>query len=250
MTSAFKNVQAVYEKLGSEEPFWAVLSNRRYKRDVVDQQAFFDTGQHEISELIGRIEKQKIELPRGRALDFGCGVGRLTNALATHFDEVVGVDISKTMVENANQLCQHDNCRFVVNTQPDLSIFPDAHFDFVYSNITLQHIPMPASQTYVEEFLRIIKPDGLIVFLIPDGKDRPADSLASRMLTHYRENIRPLYKRLRGKYPVQIHPIARQQVEQIVQSQHGQIFHTNIAEGFEQKKRKFKPIFYWVKRAA
>ncbi len=37
----------------------------------------------------------------GKALDFGCGVGRLTQALADYFNEVAGVDVSPTMVNKA-----------------------------------------------------------------------------------------------------------------------------------------------------
>ena len=38
---------------------------------------------------------------RRSALDFGCGIGRLSQALAEHFDQVYGVDISPKMIELA-----------------------------------------------------------------------------------------------------------------------------------------------------
>ena len=45
-------------------------------------------------------------LPRARALalDFGCGAGRLSRALAAHFEHVVGVDVSASMIETARAL--------------------------------------------------------------------------------------------------------------------------------------------------
>lgn len=41
---------------------------------------------------------------RGLALDFGCSVGPLTQALARHFDRVAGADISDTVLGHARRL--------------------------------------------------------------------------------------------------------------------------------------------------
>ncbi len=38
----------------------------------------------------------------GRALDIGCAVGRTTIELASHFDEVVGIDLSNAFIDAAN----------------------------------------------------------------------------------------------------------------------------------------------------
>lgn len=39
---------------------------------------------------------------KGRALDIGCAVGRTTVELASHFDEVVGIDLSNAFIAAAN----------------------------------------------------------------------------------------------------------------------------------------------------
>jgi ubiquinone/menaquinone biosynthesis C-methylase UbiE len=107
-------------------------------------------------------------LRRGRALDFGCGVGRLTQALAAHFDHVTGVDVSATMLELARQHNRTgERVHFLRNTQPDLALFPDASFDFVCSLITLQHIPTVHTRTYIREFVRICAPGGAVLFQLP-----------------------------------------------------------------------------------
>jgi ubiquinone/menaquinone biosynthesis C-methylase UbiE len=247
--SAFENVRNVYEQLGAEQPFWAVLSHSQYKSDVVDLDEFFATGRREVARQMKLVEAAPIELERGRALDFGCGVGRLTNALAEHFDEVVGVDISSTMIENADRLRRDDRCRFVVNTRDDLSVFPDQHFDFVYSDITLQHIPMPASGRYLADFVRLLRPGGLIICLVPDGRYRHPGSVSAALDQFYRQQWRPWWKRIRGKQPVQIHPIARKRVAQIVYSAGGEVVHTEVTPDFRDKKKPFKPLFYWIRRA-
>lgn len=240
--SSFDDVRAVYERLGAEEPFWAVLSHDCYKQSVVDQEAFFATGREQVERQLRAIAEAGVMPGRGRALDFGCGVGRLTNALALHFDEVVGVDVSSTMVDNARKLARGPRCRFVVNAKDDLSVFPDHHFDFVYSDITLQHIPRPASTNYLREFLRIVKPDGLVVCMIADGKHLAEGSLAAWANRVYRERVRPLFKRVRGKYPVQIHLLSRQQVEEAAAERGASIYRV---DGLQQRRRE-KRLVYWL----
>ncbi len=107
-------------------------------------------------------------------LDFGCGPGRLTQALATRFDEVTGVDVAPAMIERARSYAgaSGSRCRFEVNARPDLSMFADRTFDLVYSNLVLQHIPPELSRGYIAEFVRVLKPGGIAVFQVPSGTAR------------------------------------------------------------------------------
>lgn len=104
----------------------------------------------------------------GSALDFGCGVGRLTQALADHFTTVIGVDVSPTMLQLASKLNRHDvRVTYVRNQAPDLSRFLSNSFDFVYSDIVLQHIEPEMSLNYLREFVRLLRPGGVAVFQLP-----------------------------------------------------------------------------------
>ena len=82
------------------------------------------------------------------ALDFGCGVGRLTRPLAQHFGEVTGIDVSASMLEVATQLSgPEENCRYVLKCAAGTLPLADASQDFVLScSIVLQHIPSPMSR--------------------------------------------------------------------------------------------------------
>jgi ubiquinone/menaquinone biosynthesis C-methylase UbiE len=103
---------------------------------------------------------------RGCALDFGCGIGRLTRALKEHFDRCVGVDISPSMVNRARQL--NPRCEFSVLDCHELRIFPDQSFDLIYSNIVLQHqVSIAEVRRYLLEFLRTLKCGGLLIFQLP-----------------------------------------------------------------------------------
>ncbi len=134
-----------------------------------NQKEFFETGSKEISELLEKTKQ--IHFERGRALDFGCGLGRLSRALADHFEQVIGVDISKRMIDLAiqyNDDCK--NCKFYLNETADLKAFEDDYFDLIYSARTLQHIEPEYSKNYLIEFLRILSPNGLLVFQLPSER--------------------------------------------------------------------------------
>ena len=61
-------------------------------------------------------------LHRGTALDFGCGVGRLSQALTKYFEQVAGVDISHTMIAKAKEVDHGPaRIRYVVKTTADLA---------------------------------------------------------------------------------------------------------------------------------
>ena len=102
MKNNFKKLQSHWNDLGNEDPLWAVLScpEKRGAKWVIED--FFSTGKLEIKLLMDEIGDLSLpSMGRQSALDFGCGVGRLTSALSDYFDEVKGVDISPSMLKLA-----------------------------------------------------------------------------------------------------------------------------------------------------
>src|SRR5437588_118672 len=95
-----------WDRHARRDPLWAILSDTAKKDGKWDVARFFQTGVSEIASLLYELDAQGIFPSRGAALDFGCGVGRLTQALAPHFDRVVGVDVSSCMQELATRLNQ------------------------------------------------------------------------------------------------------------------------------------------------
>ena len=110
-----------------------------------------------------------VAIERGRALDFGCGVGRLTQALAEHFDSCDGVDLAASMIERARELNENgERVRFHHNDAPDLRLFGDGSFDFILSLIALQHMEPELMRGYLREFLRVLRPGGVAFFNVPE----------------------------------------------------------------------------------
>lgn len=216
--------KTTYEKLGREDPLYGVLTNDRFRHNRRDQGEFFASGQREIAGVLDYVDGLALELSRGRALDFGCGVGRLSQALAEHFEAVVGVDIAESMVARAREYNRHGGrVEYLANAVDDLRVLETESFDFIYSNITLQHIPPEASRKYVAEFMRLLRPAGIAVFQVPNGRPYRAGSWGAWVYRIRRQRIRRLWKIIRGRPPYEMHYIPRAEVESIVSGAVGRI---------------------------
>jgi SAM-dependent methyltransferase len=163
--------RAAWEDWGRVDPLWAVLAwpQRRHGRWDIDE--FFATGPAWVATVLGHAQHLGRPLQHGTALDFGCGVGRLTQALAPHFERTYGVDVSSTMIEQARQLDERrgpSGAEFVVNDRADLSRFASGSIDLLLSFLVLQHIPVRDSiEAYLREFVRVLTPGGIAVVQLP-----------------------------------------------------------------------------------
>lgn len=162
------SLRRTWHNLGLVDPMFAVLTNPLKKGRGWTEAEFFHTGKYEITRCLLDLHRRGIFIRRGRALDFGCGVGRLSQALCLHFDECIGIDIAPSMIEAAESYNRFgDRCRYVLNEQPNLRCVEEGSFDFIYSNIVLQHIRPELSMSYMGEFLRVLAPGGILVFQLP-----------------------------------------------------------------------------------
>ncbi len=165
-----------WEAFGRDDPLWAVLTEPSRRGGLWDPDEFLATGEQEIAELIAELDAFGIAIATGRALDFGCGAGRLTQALAGRFDRCDGVDIAASMIAEAQRLNRRgDRARYHVNPAADLTLFPSETFDLVLSYIVLQHMEPRYAKRYIAEFVRILKLDAIAVFSLPTGRSAPAD---------------------------------------------------------------------------
>jgi SAM-dependent methyltransferase len=162
-----------WETFGREDPLWAVLTDPDRRGGRWGLEEFLLTGEHEVQAVFDELAALHASVDRGRALDFGCGVGRLTQALANRFDRCDGVDIAGSMIAEAERINRRgDRVDYHVNSQPDLMLFESETFDFVLSFIALQHMEPRYASRYIAEFIRVLRPGGITVFQLPTGRRR------------------------------------------------------------------------------
>src|SRR6202012_2024892 len=116
--SQLSDLKRDWESLAQRDAMAAILTDESKSGGKWDVTEFMATGDAEIETVLQHLEAIGLQPDlRGTALDFGCGVGRLTQALARRFRSSVGVDISHEMIAQANTLNQYEHCRYVVNAR-------------------------------------------------------------------------------------------------------------------------------------
>lgn len=159
-----ERMRADWNRRACEDASYYVAFGRRRQ----DDNEFFASA----SEMVAGFENELKRLPANanrrawRALEIGCGPGRLMRPLSRHFGEIHGVDISDEMITLAREKLQdipHAHAHHTKNS--DLAAFADESFDFVYSYAVFQHIPdREMIFQYLRETKRVLKTGGIARF--------------------------------------------------------------------------------------
>src|SRR5437764_15430157 len=122
--------------------------------------------------------------PDEKVADIGCGVGRLTRALATRAGHVYGIDVSSEMLELAKgHNPELDKVEWLHGDGRGLEPLEDASVDGCFSHVVFQHIPDPEiTLEYVREMGRVLRAGGWALFQVSTdpGVHRPTATLKSR----------------------------------------------------------------------
>ncbi|MDQ6677354.1 MAG: class I SAM-dependent methyltransferase [Acidobacteriota bacterium] len=136
-----------------------------------NEKEFFESGRRTVQE---EVLTDMINICQGKdprrmtVIEIGCGVGRVTRALAEVFGTVHGVDVSGEMVRRAaDENRAIENAHFWQNNGTDLAVLGEMQVDFAFSSIVFQHIPSRAViENYVSEVHRLLRPGGLFKFQV------------------------------------------------------------------------------------
>ena len=103
--------------------------------------------------------------PGGRALDLGCGGGHVSFTVAPQVAEIVAYDLSADMLAAVAGVAAQRGLTNVATRQGSVEALPfaDASFDLVLTRFSAHHWPSLA--TALAEARRVIRPDGLAVFM-------------------------------------------------------------------------------------
>ena len=222
MTAELDRVRRTWQRLGNDDPLWAVLSSpdKRGGRWAIDE--FFASGRAEIDNQLD-IVLPPLGLPTQHrlAVDFGCGAGRLTRALSRHFSCVIGLDVSTSMVRTARRLnAEVSNIAFRENPGTQLESIADRSVDFLSCCIVLQHIPAKLQIGYIAEFLRVLSPGGVAMFQFVIGSDDSSRGRVYKRLSNRWMN--PLRRIAWRRWNVfEMHPLSESEVVDLLAKDHG-----------------------------
>ncbi len=131
-----------------------------------DEDSFYDTGKEVIAGLEWELRHLGVAAnPRARrALEIGCGPGRLVKPMSRNFGEIHGVDVADEMIKIARgRLRDVKNAHVHSGDGATLSQFADESFDFVYSYAVFQHVPSrDVVLEYCREAHRVMKPGAIL----------------------------------------------------------------------------------------
>jgi SAM-dependent methyltransferase len=157
---------------GSSERFWDerareqalfFVDNTVDYRDP-DVERFWAEGERAVGAILAELEIEP--RPADTVVEIGCGVGRLTRALASRAAHVIALDVSEEMLARARELNPElDNVTWLHGDGESLAGVEDASADGCFSHVVFQHLPDPElTLGYVREMGRVLRPGGWTAF--------------------------------------------------------------------------------------
>lgn len=171
LEAMFERISKEWRALGETEPHWSVLVSDDFRRDnlAANVENFYASGKRAVNAHLNFLRREGISTSFGKALDFGCGVGRLTLGLAPFAGQVVGVDISPSHLRLATERASAkavSNVNFeAIGSVAELDRYRG--FDFVISLIVLQHNPPPVMAALYAKLLAALAPGGVAIVQMP-----------------------------------------------------------------------------------
>jgi ubiquinone/menaquinone biosynthesis C-methylase UbiE len=162
-----RNTNTSWQKWGELEPYYAVLSQNRFRKENLSAEnidEFFLSGEAHIDSIFDFIKTHiNPSFSPRKALDFGCGTGRIVIPLAQRCQEVVGVDISPAMLAETQKNCESRSITNVklVPSDDTLSQLGNDYYDLVHSYIVLQHIPKKRGEKIIDQLISHLAPEGI-----------------------------------------------------------------------------------------
>ena len=164
-------IASVWKELGREMPHWSVLSSDQFRPDKITlyESDFFESGATDVDVLLAAFARTGINpTDIGHAVEFGCGLGRVTKFLAQTFAHVSAIDISDSHLGLAKQYIGRSKARnvaFILAQFPNFGL--PAVYDLWLSRLVLQHNPPPIMRIILTRALAGLQPGGIAVFQVP-----------------------------------------------------------------------------------
>jgi SAM-dependent methyltransferase len=176
-----RSTDIAWEEWGHRDPYFGVITDPKFRRSELNEhikREFFESGESHVHGILATIRKH-VEpgfAPR-TVLDFGCGVGRVLIPFARIADEVVGLDVSPSMLLEARRNCDERELRNVKLLASDDTLSAlNGSFDLIHSCIVFQHIPVERGRALFAKLLQHLRPGGVGAVQLTYSKARFAST--------------------------------------------------------------------------
>ena len=171
LDAMFARIGKQWSSLGDKDAHWSVITSDKYRLEnfAAHEEEFYRSGTHILSVLQAFAARNGVTIPKGHALELGCGTGRVTAALGGMFEQVTGVDVSAGHLDLCRSAMEKRGLKNVelvqlsdpreVSTLPECSCF--------FSTIVLQHNPPPLMNYLLDWCLSKVQSGGVALFQIP-----------------------------------------------------------------------------------
>ena len=178
-----------WDRAARRNAAWYVDTSLDYS--APDMERFWRTGEQIVADALDGAPA--VPPGRGLAVEIGSGLGRNVLALSRRgFREVVGVDVSPTMVERARSLVDAPGVRFELGDGATLAQVGTGSADLVLTFTVFQHIPDERLIVgYLHEAARVLRPGGVLVAQWNGMEGRRRWALRRALLSSPLGRVRP-----------------------------------------------------------
>lgn len=159
------NTDKAWKRYGEVDPYFGVITRDDYHSwSLTDQkrEEFFQSGEAHVESIMKTLREINPKFSPASAIDFGCGVGRLTLPLARVSASVLGVDVAPGMLSEAQKNAAERGAANVTFAHE-----VSGRFDLVHSYIVLQHIPPRRGLPILRDLVSRVERGGMIVLQVP-----------------------------------------------------------------------------------
>jgi len=192
-----------WDRRAREDARWHIAS------DVTNDEEFATTGRRDVDVALGPLDDAWLR--DARALEIGCGTGRMTEFLLRRVRALDAIDVSSEMIERArDRLGDRPNLRLLATSGRDLAPFADDSFELVLSYVVLQHIPNAICRLYFREIRRVLQAGGVfrgqVARITAPGFQQPSDHDSFSMRSWSLEELRAEFEHW-GSAQFEVNPV-------------------------------------------
>jgi SAM-dependent methyltransferase len=186
-----------WKRYGEVDPYFGVVTHHKYHSWILTDQAreeFFRSGEAHVRRTLEILREIDPAYSPSRAMDFGCGVGRVALPLARESTRVLGVDVAPGMLSEARK---NAAIRGIANVTFAREV--SGSFDLVHSFIVLQHIPPRRGVAILRDLVARVEAGGMIVLQLPYRSTAGAWRRLAGRITRFDPLTRRVVNLVRGR---------------------------------------------------